>query len=55
MDDDRPTVRKALVVSEALNERIQEFRFKRRLKTETEAMRTLIVRGLEAEHEAQVA
>jgi hypothetical protein len=42
------TVKKLVAMTPALAERIAAFRFERRIKTEAEAIRTLIERGLEA-------
>jgi hypothetical protein len=47
--DPETTVRKLYSMPRALAKRIDDFRFRQRIKTEAEAVRLLIERGLEAE------
>lgn len=49
------TVRKMLSFKRPLWERIQDYRFSRRINAETEAVRRLIERGLDAEGDARPA
>jgi metal-responsive CopG/Arc/MetJ family transcriptional regulator len=49
MNDVSKTVRKIFSLPESLSQQIDDFRFARRLKTESEAIRMLVEAGLAAE------
>jgi hypothetical protein len=48
-DEGSPSVKLSIPVSEALSKRIDDYRFGLRVRTESEAVRRLIIKGLKAE------